>query len=167
MRRRCARNQNRAVWGSALLAGCIYFAWSVQQSFRASWADLVRIYFGALHEPIETTWAFYAWGGGMLFGLLWVTVGLRGSRGPRDIMGAFWSLAWLALFASALWYGWYVDGYPGVNWWLKGFYIAFCTMAAMHLFLCVRGPGRGAVRLVQQQIAQQAKTFRLGRRRSF
>jgi hypothetical protein len=162
------KNQNRAVWGTMFLTFGVYVGYSFYLIGRAaSLPELVRGYFRALHAPLDDSWAFYAWGAVMLFSLLWIAVGLRGSRGPRDIMGAFWAFVWLAVFAAALWYGWYLDDSPLVDWFLKGFYIAFVAMAAMHVFLCVRGPGRGAAHLVQQQIAQQSRRFRIGRRRSF
>jgi Zn-dependent protease len=161
------KNQNRAEWGTGLLAGGAYVAHTFVLVEHASLAEAVRFYFRALHEPLATSWPFYAWGGAMLFALLWVVVGVHGSRAPREIMMAFWALFRIALAGVALWGGWYFDGYPVVNWFLEGIYIMVVSSSAMLLYICLRGTGRGAVRLVQQQIAQQAKTFRLGRRRSF
>jgi hypothetical protein len=85
----------------------------------------------------------------ILFGLLWVMVGVRGSRGPRDTMVAFWSVAWVAGSGAALWYGWYLDDYPVVNWFLKGIYLMLVTSSVMSLYLSLRGTGTGAVRLIQ------------------
>jgi hypothetical protein len=56
------KNQNRAVWGTGLITGCVYVAYSVQHANRTSLSELVRVYFGALHQPFDTSWPFYAWG---------------------------------------------------------------------------------------------------------
>ena len=162
------KNKNRVIWGTWLVTFGCYVAYTLKMANRnIGTIDLVRVYFRILHEPLDQSWPFYAWGGVMLFGLLWVTVGMRGSRGPRDTMMAFWSLASLAIFGAALWYRWYPDDYPTVDWFLQGFYIAGATSSVMALFVSVRGPGRSAARLIQQQIVRQSRIFRLGRRKSF
>jgi hypothetical protein len=161
------KNQNRAEWGTGLLAGNAYVAHTFLLVEYTSLAEAVRVYFGVLHEPLATSWPFYAWGGVMLFGLLWVVVGVRGSRAPREIMMAFWALFRIALAGAALWYGWYLVDYPVVNWFLEGIYIMILSSSAMLLYICLRGTGRGAVRLIQQQIVWQARIFRIGRQRSF
>lgn len=161
------RNQNRAEWGAGWLAAGIYAAWPFVWRNRTSPAELVQFYIRALHRPLDDSWPFYAWGAVMLFAMLWVAVGVRGSRGARDIMVAFWALFRIALAGVALWSGWYIDGYPVVNWFLKGFYIWVAGSSAMLLFVAMRGPGRGAVPLVQRHISQQTRTFRVGRRRTF
>jgi hypothetical protein len=161
------QNQDRAVWGIALLTGGAYVAYTFMVIERAGFWEAERLYLRALHAPWENCWPFYLWGGAMLFGLLWVMVGVRGSRAPRQIMTGFWAMAWTVFGGAALWYGWYIDEYPVVNWFLKGLYLMIVTGAAMLCWLAMRGTGPGAVRLIQQQIARQAKVFRLGRKRSF
>lgn len=161
------RNQNRAEWGAGLLAGGAYVAWTAAVGKHASLSGLVAFYIRSLQEPIDASWPFYAWGAVMLFALLWVVVGVRGSRGPRDTMMAFWALFRIVLAVVALSRGWYFDGYPVVNWFLMGIYIMVVSSSAMLLYLALRGTGRGAVQLVQQQIARQSRIFRIGRRRSF
>ena len=103
----------------------------------------------------------------MLFGLLWVVVGVRNSRAPRQVMTAFWALAWAIFGGAALWNDWYFDGWPEVDWFLKGIYLMIVTGALMLFWLAVRGQGRGAAHLVAGWIATQARVFRLGRRRTF
>jgi Ni,Fe-hydrogenase I cytochrome b subunit len=159
------RNQNRAVWGTLLIAGGTYVGYSYVQGI--SLDEAVHGYIGVLHRPFDESWPFYAWGAAMLFGLLWVVVGVRGSRGPRDTMATFWSLAWLAGASAALWNGWYTADYPGLNWFLRGGYIMAIAGALMMFFLVVRGSGRGAAHSVQTHISTTARFFRIGRRRSF
>jgi hypothetical protein len=100
--------------------------------------------------------------------LLWITVGVRGLRGqPRDIMGAFWAIAWIVVAGLALLNGWYLDDMPFVNWLLQGFYIMAVASSVMSLYLALRGQGTGAVQAVQAHIWSQIKSFRVGRRRNF
>ena len=103
----------------------------------------------------------------MLFGLLWVVIRVRGSRAPRQIMTAFWALAWTIAGSFALWNGWYLDGEPSVNWYLKGLYLMIAAGAAMLFWLAIRGTGPGAARLIQRQIISQVRVFRLGRQSDF
>jgi hypothetical protein len=161
------KNQNRAEWGVGLLAGGAYIAWTAALAEHAGPVALAQFYIRSLQGPLDASWPFYAWSAVMLFALLWVVVGVRGSRAPRDIMMAFWALFRIGLAGAALWYGWYFDGYPVVNWFLMGIYIMVVSSSAMLLYLALRGTGRGAVQIIQQQIARQARIFRVGRPRSF
>ena len=160
------QSQNRAVWGTALLTAGAYAAWTLLIKHSGFW-ESERFYLRSLHQPWEDSWPYYLWGGAMLFGLLWVVVGVRGSRAPRQIMTGVWAAAWTAAGCAALWYGWYIDDYPVANWLLKGLYLMIVTGAAMLCWLAMRGTGPGAVRLIQRQIVRQAVVFRVGRRRSF
>lgn len=160
------QNLNRAEWGAGLVAGGAYVGYSYVQG--VSLAEAVQGYIGVLHRPFDESWPFYAWGAAVLLGLLWVAVGVRGTRGlPRDTMIAFWALFRIGLAVAALWYGWYLDDYPVMNWFLKGIYIMVLSSSVMLLYLCLRGPGRGAAHAVQTHISSTARFFRLGRRRSF
>ena len=161
------QNQDRAVWGTAILTGGAYLANAFLLDERAGFWRGMHIYFHMLGAIWADSWPYYVWTGAMLFGLLWVYVGIRNSRAPRQIMTGFWGAAWAALGCAGLWYGWYIDDYPTVNWFLKGIYLMIATGAGMLFWLAMRGTGPGAMRLIQQQIARQAKVFRLGRRRSF
>ena len=148
------RNQNRAFWGTGLLAFGGYFGHAFYLADRAhSLPEVVGDYVRLLHAPFGISWPFYAWGAAMPFGLLWVTIGVRGARGPREIMGAFWSAAWAGLLGVALWFGWYPDDIPVLSWWLKGFYIAAFSAALMHFFLSARGLPGNARRMVEADIA--------------
>jgi hypothetical protein len=160
------KNLNRASCGTGLLAGGIYFAYSYAHGI--SLTEAVHGYIGALHWPFEDSWPFYAWGGVMLFSLLWIMTGVRGLRGqPRDTMATFWSLAWIAGAGAALWNGWYLDDSPALNWFLRGAYIMALASSVMSLFLALRGPGLGAMHAVQSHIRSQMKLFRVGRTRRF
>jgi hypothetical protein len=161
------QNQERAVWGTMLLTASVYWANGFLAAKHLDFRDGVDFYWRALHAPREDSWPYYLWGGLMLFGLLWVWVGMRGSRAPRQIMTAFWSAAFAAAAGYALWDGWYLDDYPTVNWYLRGFYQAVVAGAAMSFWLAVRGTGPGAMRLIRRQIATQVTVFRLGRSRKF
>ncbi|MBV9825334.1 MAG: hypothetical protein JO001_06635 [Alphaproteobacteria bacterium] len=161
------KNQNRAEWGAGLLAGGAYVAWTAARVEHAGPIALVQFYIRSLQQSFDASWPFYAWGAVMLFALLWVVVGVRGSRAPRDIMMAFWALFRIVFAGVALWCGWYFDGYPLVNWCLMGIYIMVASSSAMLLYLTLRGTGSGAVQLVQRQIARQSRIFRIGRRRVF
>ena len=161
------KNRKRASWGVGLLAAGIYVAKYKTRYFYPATPDLlVKSYLDDLNRPLASSWPSYAWGAVMLFGLLWVVVGLLGSRAPRDIMGAFWALVRIGVAGGALWYPAYL-GDRSYDWWLQGLYITVLASSLMALLLCVRGTGPGAVRLIQEQIARQARTFRIGRRRSF
>lgn len=161
------KNLNRASWGTGLLAGGIYLACSYVQGLTVT--EAVQGYINVLHQPFDDSWPFYAWGAVMLFSLLWIAVGMSGTRGyPRDIMAAFWSLVWIAVTGAALWLGWYVDDSPALNWFLKGGYIMALASSVMCLFLALRGPGnRGAAQAVRTHIFSQMRWFRIGRRRRF
>jgi len=160
------KNQNRANWGAGLLAGGVYLAYSYVQGINLK--EAIDGYLGALRRPFDDSWPFYAWGAAILFSLLWIMVGVRGTRGqPRDIMVAFWSLVWIAGAGAALWFGWYLDDFPVVNWFLKGGYIMAIASSLLSLFLALRGPGTGAAHAVRTHIFSQARFFRIGRRRTF
>ena len=159
------KNRNRAVWGTRLVVSGVCLAYAVWTETSYSLTDLARFYFRGLHAPIETSWPLYAWGAAMLLGLLWLSVGLKGSRAPRDTMMAFWALLRVVVFAGVLW--WYPATDPQGDRLIRGVIITLLASSLMSLYLALRGTGSGAVQLVQQQIVRQSRIFRLGRRRSF
>lgn len=160
------KNRKRAVWGTGLLAGGGYVVRLVQVNTGDSPGDLVHFFIQGARAPVPTCLAFYGFAATMLFGLLWVVVGVRGSRGPRHVMMAFWALARIGLGGAALWYGLYAND-SDIDPWLRGLYVVVLASGLMALFVALRGPGRGAVPLVQRHIVQQTRAFRIGRRRSF
>jgi hypothetical protein len=158
--------RKRVSWGAGLLSAGAYIAYTTWWSNYAGMSGLVRHYTRALHAPLVDSWTVYGWSAAMLFGLLWVVVGVRGARGPRHVMGTFWALARVGVAGWALYDRWYVDD-RSIDPWLQGGYVTLLGSSSMLFFVCARGSGQRAVRLVQQQIAQQMKTFRVGRPRSF
>jgi len=86
------------------------------------------------------------------FGLLLVAVGLRGARGPRDVMTIFWLLAFVAG-------GWWVVVHrlPGLwtNFFGRGFCIGLLCGAAVRFYIALRGLGGDAYGLVADDIDQQ------------
>jgi hypothetical protein len=161
------QSQNRAVWGTAALTFGAYVGHTFLLTERIDFWRGVHVYFRTLHAAWDTSWPYYVWGGAMLFGLLWLVIGIRGSRAPRQIMTAFWALAWAVAASAAWWNEWYFGDWPTVDWFLKGLYLTFMAGSLMLFWLAMRGAGPGAVRLIQQQIARQAKVFRTCRKRSF
>ena len=161
------KNLNRASWGAGLLAGGAYLAFSYVHGLPL--AAAMQGYISVLRRPFDESWPFYAWGTVMLFSVLWIMVGMRGTRGqPRDTMAAFWSMIWIAVAGAGLWLGWYFDDYPVVNWFLKGGYIMAIASSVMCLFLALRGPGTaGAASAVRSHIFSQMRIFRIGRTRRF
>ena len=160
------KNRKRAIWGTGLLVAGVYLIHAMQVNTGNSLPELARFFVRGTQLPLPASLIFYGFAAVMLFGLLWVWVGLRGSRGPRHIMMAFWALVRIGLAGAALWYGWYLND-PDLDPWLQGFYVIVLAASLMALYLATRGTGTGAVRLIQQQIVRQARIFRIGRRRSF
>jgi hypothetical protein len=163
------KNQNRAVWGTWLIVAGVY---AVHDFIARYHVDVGKLAAGFARDPGGTAsavgWPFVIECTMIPFGALWVWVGVHGARGPREIMGTFWSLCFAGGCAYALVHGVYIDGDPDMNWYLKGFYLASLAASLMGLFLYARGPGGGnAAQLVQQQIQQQAQPWRIGRRRKF
>ena len=69
------KNQNRAEWGTGLIAGGTYLAYSYAHGI--SFAEAVQGYIGVLRRPFDESWPFYVWGAAMP--VLWPAVG-RGRR---------------------------------------------------------------------------------------
>jgi FtsH-binding integral membrane protein len=159
------KNRNRAIWGTRLVVACLCLAYGAWIETGYSVTSLARSYWRMLHAAPEDSWPVYGWTAAMLLGLLWLSVGVKGSRGPRDVMMAFWAMLRVAIFAGALW--WYPAIDPKSDWLIQGVVVTLLASSLMSLYLALRGTGTGAVRLIQQQILRQAKRFRLGRQRKF
>lgn len=160
------KNQERAIWGTWLLAAGVYDT----HDFIARYdIDIARTGAAFVRDPQATAavlggW-FIAWCALMLFGCLWIVVGVRNARAPREGMAAFWSIVFAGVMSAALWRGWYLDDIPAVNWYLGGFYIASLAASLMALFVFMRGAGGAARQTVQRHIGQNEVVWRSDRRR--
>ena len=143
------KNRTRAAFGAVLVTGCAYAAW---------WAPVVLG--GRLTDVIMATldgsgraWqALLIWAGAFAFGVLWLVVGIKGARGPVDIMAAFWSAA-LPIGGALALVKW---GDPSIvldNVVLRGLCLSLGAGFAMEFFLSVRGFGGSALPLVTENIA--------------
>jgi hypothetical protein len=159
------KNRNRAVWGTRLIVAGICLAHVGWMASNDSVVLLAHFYWHGLHLSLDQSWPVYGWTAGMLLGLVWLLVGLKGSRAPRDVMMALWAMVRVAAFAAALW--WYPGVDPQGDWLIQSVIITLLASSLMSLYLAMRGTGSGAVQLVQQQITRQQRIFRIGRRRSF
>jgi hypothetical protein len=164
------KNLTRAGGGAFLLTGCAYAAsWS--PVFLGGRFDALMDAF--VHDPAHPPVALAVWAGVGAFGLLWLWVGVRGARGPRDVMAAFWSAVRVALCVCALVRQWYLPRDYGDwvllgNLVLRGLYLCLLAEGAVHFLLAVRGPGGGnAASLVGQQIRRTSILWRIGRRQKF
>jgi hypothetical protein len=147
------KNQNRAVWGTWLIVTGIYGAHDFIARYNVSVGKLAV---GFITDPGGTASAvgtpFLIWCAMALFGCLWVVVGVRKARGPREIMGTFWALCFVGGCFYALVHGAYFDDAPAMNWYLKGFYFASLAASLMAVYLFARGPGGGnAASLVKRK----------------
>lgn len=157
----------RAGGGAFLLTCCAYTAvWSpvfLGGSFDALVAAFLR---APTHPPV----ALMVWTAAAAFGLLWLVVGLRGARGPRDVMAAFWAAVRVALFGCALGLQWYLprdwgDLVPLANLVLRGIYLGLLAEGAVHFLLAVRGMPGDAQKNVRQHIEQNQVVWRSARRK--
>jgi hypothetical protein len=162
------KERKRASYGIGLLTGGIYVFHTVQESRYASLSDMVYFYIEGLQKRPEYAVFYFGWTFMVLLGIAWTVVGLHGSRGPRDIMGAYWAVSLIAFLAAMLAFEWYpLEIMAGLRWFLKGIYLMALASAVTGLYLSLRGPGPGAARAVDRWIASHAKTFRPGRKRTF
>lgn len=162
------KNRTRAGVGAALLMGCIYTAAWAEVFLGDTFGGLISAFFRTpLHPPV----ALVIWTAGVGLGLIWLWVGLRGVRGPRDVMATFWAGVRVALFCCALLWRWYLPGQDSwvllLNVVLHGLYLALLAEAAVHFLLAVRGPSGNAAGLVAGQIARTSFLWRTGRQRKF
>jgi hypothetical protein len=161
------KNFTRAGGGVFLLVCCAYTAvWSpvfLGGSFDALTAAFLR---APTHPPV----GLMIWAGIAAFGLLWLWVGVRGARGPRDIMAAFWAAVRVVLFGCALGLQWYLprdwgDLVPLANLVLHGLYLGLLAEGVVHFLLAMRGIPGDARRNVRQHIEQNEVVWRSARRK--
>jgi hypothetical protein len=113
------KNRQRASYGTGMLTAC-YYIYLAQPSFHyGSLRERIGLYIAELYKPFGIGVLYYAWGVVLVVGLVWLVVGLLGSRGPRDMMAIFWALVRTSVFASALWFGWFLGFLPEVDWLLR------------------------------------------------
>lgn len=164
------RDQNftRASWGAFLLTGCAYTA-RYSPIFLGDRFEAVMS--AVLSDPLHPPAALVVWIASCALGLLWLWIGVRGARGPRDVMTAFWAAVRMALVMCALLRHWYPprdwgDWIPLGNLVLRGVYFGSLAEGSMQFLLAARGPGGGsAQKMVRQQIAQNEIVWRGVKRR--
>lgn len=127
------RNLIRASYGAFMLANA------------ATWAPttLFRVPRG---PDTSGDWVVIGLGAGWIgLGLLWLVVGIRGARGPRDVMSAFWwAIGTLACVGALWWEAYPADWGPYAASLLKDIYIGALALCAMRVWLATRGMGRGS-----------------------
>jgi hypothetical protein len=130
--------------------------------------DVRKLVAGFADDPQRTAsdvgTPFLVWCGMIVFGCLWVTVGLPNSRGRRDVMEIFWQLCVAGGCAYALASNAYLDGVPTANWYLKLVYISTLCSSLMALFIFARGPGGAAMRRMATIIAERNAPMMAARR---
>jgi hypothetical protein len=162
------KNLARATRGTALIAFCAHAVFWLDDA-GVSPKNMVLGFVHAWTAPPEIMIPTAIWTAMLGLGVLWVVVGVQGARGPRDVMGAFWSLVSFLIFVTlARWWGLYLpaDWIVG-NFFLKGFYYAGFIASAVRFWLSVRGTGGDAFKIVERQIQRQTVNWRLGKRRQF
>jgi hypothetical protein len=146
------KNRRRVGGGAGLIVFCIYVAVEFKRASGMSLGDLLRSPFVMAKAPAEF-WAPYAiWGAALVYGVLRLVVGLRGARGPRDIMDGFWHFAFVAGDGALLWWKVYLPADWGgwtwpVNELLGGLYIAGIVSSTLRGWLAWRGMGWANKRL--------------------
>lgn len=140
------KNMARASFGAGLLTACGYAA--------ATLGPVVHNY--PPYYPL-------VWVGLVGFGLLLLVVGVRGARGPRDIMAAFWPAATLAGGGWALWHFFGPEIFD--DFYVRGGSLTLLVSGLVRIWLALRGTGGGASKLVRQQIEQDRVEWRSTRRR--
>lgn len=117
------KNVARAELGAALLTLCAYAAITLGSQARD-------------FPPL----ALAGWAGCVALGLLWLGLGTRNARGPRDVMMAFWAAV---VAGGCIWLLW-IDAYP-TDWGplaeflLKGCYLAVLVSSGVRFWLAARG----------------------------
>lgn len=167
------KNLARAGGGAGLIAGCTYTAAVYIPTFGSHFAAVAQHFLSdPLDAPRSLQISVAAWSAVLGFGLLWFYVGVRGSRGPRDVMATFWAMVRAGIWAALL--GWKI--YLPSDWgtWItlgnliiRGFYIAALVESLTFLVLLLRGRGTSAAALVAKQIQQTTVAWRTGARPKF
>jgi hypothetical protein len=124
---------NRAYLGTLLVSGCGYLAMFDPDA--ASYPDDFKLGLAVAAG----------------LGLLLLVAGWRGARGARDPVGAFFALAVpVGGFIAVLNYA------PELmdDFYVRGFCVAVAAANIVRFWLCVRGPGGDAQKIVHRQIAQ-------------
>ena len=155
------KNRKRASYGTGMLTACYYIYLAMPDFHYGTIRERVTLYIAELYKPFGIGALYYAWGVMLVVGAVWLVVGLLGSRGPRDMMAIFWALTRTIVFASALWFGWFLgDLLPGSDWLLQGIYIAGLTSSSMLLFVNLIGPGGRAARIIARLRQRRAAGMR-------
>jgi hypothetical protein len=94
------KNLYRAGGGAGLITFCLYIPYEMHVRGGVSAANMMSALVHAPMAPRETWIPVAAWAAMLAFGLLWFIVGVKGARGPRDVMQAFWALILTAIYAA-------------------------------------------------------------------
>ncbi len=134
----------RASFGAGLLALCAYVASTLH----------------ARDYPPSYQWV---WVGLVGFGCLTLYAGLRGARGPRDPMQAFWAIAVPVGYGAGLDYFFGPDIFQ--NFYVRGFAWSLGVAGLVRLFLSLRGTGGSAEKIVRRQVEQNEINWKPAGRR--
>jgi hypothetical protein len=137
------KNLFRAGGGAGLIAFCLYIPFELNVRGGISVANMTLALIRAPMTPTEIWIPIAVWAAALAFGLLWFVVGVKGARGARDVMQAFWALILTGIFAALLWWGAYLPrDWVLANYFLQGLYIAGIVGSFVRFWLSVRGlPG--------------------------
>ena len=146
------KSQARTTYGSLLLVGCGYVAFTLGP-------DAINEY------PPAWLYGFAAVCG---LGLLLFVNGMRGPRLPAEFMTKFWALFFAAAFGAGSYYlAVYLPDW-WANFWVRGFCVTFTVAQALDfLLLLLRPVNSNAEGMVRQQIERNRIDMRPanGRRR--
>lgn len=167
------KNLVRVHYGAWLITACAYAGFWTVVLLGDRFSTVAKAFLSApLKAPHEISIPVAVWAALLALGLLWFWVGVRGSRGPRDVMKTFWVIVRTAIWAALFWWKVYMPNDWGDwvvmgNVVLMGIYIAATVSNVIVIALLLRGPGGSASHLVTRQIQQTAVVWQAGTRRKF
>jgi hypothetical protein len=152
------KNLYRAGGGAGLITFCLYIPYEMNVRGGVTIKNMMLALVRAPMAPREM-WIPIAWAAMLAFGLLWFVVDVKGARGPRDVMQAFWALILTGIYAALLSWGAYLPRDWGAwvvlaNFLLQGVYIAGIVGSLVRFWLSVRGlPGEKLEAVNAQQMS--------------
>jgi hypothetical protein len=163
-----AKAVRRAQYGTALAVYLAYGALFAPILTGLSAGELVSTFVHApTHAPADIWVPLAVWSAAALTACMWLVSGLRQSAGgPRDGMAAYWSAFRLVAYAGLIYWSTYApDDWQGWVAFGDMLLLPACAAELVGIFLHLRG-GRRAKRIVAEQIADTAISWRPARRRA-
>lgn len=105
-------------------------------------------------DLVFTNWvSALIWAGMVGFGVLWLCVGIKGARGPREAMSIFWTGFSVLTFAGLSLLGRHLLDAGGWSTFLESLFITGLVGSAVRLWLAARGMGSTGLEDVKSQQA--------------